>query len=66
MINETVHRVQKEMKLVLAERSRDEHTLTNDLWRKAVSFEVEKKNSLIRSVSIIKLFFIDYERGIHN
>jgi hypothetical protein len=45
MINETVQRIQKEMKLVLAERSRDDNTLTNDLWRKAVSFQFDDQKT---------------------
>jgi hypothetical protein len=36
MIDETVQRVQRDMKLVLAERSREESTLTTDLWKKSV------------------------------
>ena len=36
MIDETVQRVQKEVKLVLSERSREENTLTTDIWKKSV------------------------------
>lgn len=36
MIDETVQRVQKEIKLVLSERGREENTLTTDLWKKSV------------------------------
>lgn len=39
MIDETVQRVQKELKLVLSERARDENTLTTDLWKKTVMKE---------------------------
>lgn len=38
MIDETAQRVQKEIKLVLAERGREENTLTTDLWKKSVKF----------------------------
>ena len=37
MIDETMQRVQKEIKLVLTERTREENTLTTDLWKKTVS-----------------------------
>lgn len=39
MIDETVQRIQKELKLVLSERARDENTLTTDLWKKTVMKE---------------------------
>ena len=39
MIDETVQRVQKEIKLVLSERSREENTLTTDLWKRSIMKE---------------------------
>ena len=40
MIDETLQRVQKEAKLVQAERGREENTITNDLWKKSVSVRI--------------------------
>lgn len=37
MIDETTNRLQKENKLVLAERGREEGTLATDLWKKPVN-----------------------------
>mgnify|MGYP001810306578 CR=1 FL=1 len=39
MIEETYQRVQKEAKLVQAERAREESTITSDLWKKAIMKE---------------------------
>lgn len=39
MIEETYQRVQKEEKLVQAERAREESTITSDLWKKAIMKE---------------------------
>ena len=36
MINETQIRIQKEFRLVLNERAREENTLSTDLWKKTV------------------------------
>jgi hypothetical protein len=47
MIDETTNRLQKENKLVLAERGREEGTLATDLWKKPVSIRNfnDSKNS---------------------
>jgi hypothetical protein len=39
MIDETIQRVQKDIKLVLSERCREENTLTTDLWKKSIMKE---------------------------
>jgi len=39
MIDDTVQRVQKETKLVLSERSREESTLSTDLWKRSIMKE---------------------------
>jgi hypothetical protein len=39
MIHEVTLRIQKELKLVLAERGREESTLTTDLWKKSIMKE---------------------------
>ena len=39
MIDDTVQRVQKETKLVLAERNREESTLSTDLWKRSIMKE---------------------------
>lgn len=39
MIDETVQRIQRETKLVLSERSRDENTLASDLWKRSIMKE---------------------------
>lgn len=39
MIDETIQRVQKDIKSVLSERSREESTLTTDLWKKSIMKE---------------------------
>ncbi len=39
MIDETVSRVQKELKQALTERSREENTLTTDLWKRSIMKE---------------------------
>lgn len=36
MIDETIQRVQRDMRLVMAERGREETTLATDLWKKPV------------------------------
>jgi hypothetical protein len=38
MINETTTRIQKEMRLVLNERGREENVLSTDLWKRSVNF----------------------------
>ena len=39
MIDETLYRVQKDMKLCLTERTREENSLTTDLWKKSIMKE---------------------------
>ncbi len=39
MIDDTVQRVQKETKLVLSERTREESTLSTDLWKRSIMKE---------------------------
>jgi hypothetical protein len=39
MIEETIQRVQRELKLVITERSREESTLATDLWKKPIMKE---------------------------
>lgn len=39
MIDETLHRVQRETKLCITERTREESSLTTDLWKKSVMKE---------------------------
>lgn len=38
MMNETIARIQKDMRLVLNERGREENALSTDLWKKSVGF----------------------------
>lgn len=39
MIDETIQRVQRDLRLVMAERGREENTLATDLWKKPVQLE---------------------------
>ena len=39
MMDETIQRIHKDLKLVLAERGREENTLATDLWRKSVKYK---------------------------
>ena len=60
LVNNTNNRIQKEMRLVLNERSREENTLTTDLWKKKVSFSYPFCQNLKYFISKVN------ERGIHH
>jgi hypothetical protein len=69
MIDETTNRLQKESKLVLAERGREEGTLATDLWKKPVNKRIFKSlriNEEINEELNIESFYLDNERGIHH
>ncbi|CAF1036407.1 unnamed protein product [Brachionus calyciflorus] len=57
MIDETTQRAQKELKLVLSERARDENTLTTDLWKKPVMKEEFTLNKPHIADEFFKMFF---------
>ena len=53
MIDETVQRVQKELKLVTTEGVREENTLTTELWKKTVETFIFLNNYMFLNFILI-------------
>jgi hypothetical protein len=57
MIDDTIQRVQRELKLVVTERSREESTLATDLWKKAIVKEEFTINKPHIANDFTRMFF---------